>query len=470
MSLKSTELLPTRENLIETLEKDILGRNKHVWQFACFCDAQQDRCSIAIDSNWGKGKTFFVKHVQMLIESFNDFRKGDLDRDRIKKVFEKYSKANGEKGFVPEVCVYYDAWEHDDDEDPILSIIHEIVRKSANEYSLEKTNGIFEIIKNLIITIADIKTGGRLERIRGSIREGEKDYLSELKEQNKIHDQVNNFFSKLLPEQGERLIIFIDELDRCRPAFAVRLLERIKHYFSNENITFVFSVNVSELQHVLKQYYGQGFDSCRYLDRFFDYRLALPEANMNRYYDEIIGINEYWRYDSICQEVIKHMGFGLREAQKYYQNARIAASKIAHTNKIHRLSGTAIEFSIIVFVPIIIGLRMSNITRYYDFIEGRDSGPLIEIIGTAVPTADFFKNLLNSPKEKFVSISTGAEGEVLLVDKLNQVYRALFTEIKQGSGTATVVGNWIFDKDILNGVIQTANFMSSFVDFGGKEV
>ena len=88
MSLKSIELLPTRENLLETLEKDILGRNQFVWQFASFVNAQSDRCSIAIDSHWGKGKTFFVKHVQLLLESLNDHT-NISERDRIKKVFEK---------------------------------------------------------------------------------------------------------------------------------------------------------------------------------------------------------------------------------------------------------------------------------------------------------------------------------------------------------------------------------------------
>ena len=49
-------------------------------------------------------------------------------------------------------------------------------------------------------------------------------------------------------ERGNRLIIFIDELDRCKPTFAVHLLEQIKHYIFDDRITFVFSINLEQLQ------------------------------------------------------------------------------------------------------------------------------------------------------------------------------------------------------------------------------
>ena len=82
MAIKSMELEPTRENLLETLSKNLLDRNKSVWQFASFCDAQDGKCSIAIDAKWGSGKTFFVRHVQMLIESFNDFTTAVTEEER----------------------------------------------------------------------------------------------------------------------------------------------------------------------------------------------------------------------------------------------------------------------------------------------------------------------------------------------------------------------------------------------------
>lgn len=60
-----------------------------------------------------------------------------------------------------------------------------------------------------------------------------------------------------------RIIIFIDELDRCKPSYAVRLLEQIKHYMCDERITFILAVNTAQLQHTIRHFYGSEFDACR---------------------------------------------------------------------------------------------------------------------------------------------------------------------------------------------------------------
>lgn len=76
--------------------------------------------------------------------------------------------------------------------------------------------------------------------------------IEAIKTQKDIKKQVDDFLESLLPEKGNRLVVFIDELDRCKPSYAVRLLERIKHYFDHDRVTFVFSVNTKELHHTIK--------------------------------------------------------------------------------------------------------------------------------------------------------------------------------------------------------------------------
>ena len=94
------------------------------------------------------------------------------------------------------------------------------------------------------------------------------------------------------------------------------MLERIKHYYHKDNITFVFSVNLEELQHTIKNCYGNDFDACRYLDRFFDYRIELPPADMKKYYQSI-GMNETNNYfELVCREVFKQFDFSLKETEK----------------------------------------------------------------------------------------------------------------------------------------------------------
>jgi hypothetical protein len=104
----------------------------------------------------------------------------------------------------------------------------------------------------------------------------------------------------------------------------------------------------------VKCYYGEGFDACRYLDRFFDYRIALPPANMTRYYQELGLDNGSYAYKSVCKSVIEYCGVELREIEKFYRMAKIAAYKPTHNNHYFGFSdGNALQFSLCIIVPIV---------------------------------------------------------------------------------------------------------------------
>lgn len=75
------------------------------------------------------------------------------------------------------------------------------------------------------------------------------------------------------------LFVFIDEIDRCRPDFAIKLLEEIKYIFSVKGVVFVLSVNLEQLSWPISGAYGGGFDGHAYLQRFFDLQFLLPEPS-----------------------------------------------------------------------------------------------------------------------------------------------------------------------------------------------
>ncbi|MBK7493258.1 MAG: hypothetical protein IPI17_15895 [Nitrosomonas sp.] len=80
-----------------------------------------------------------------------------------------------------------------------------------------------------------------------------------------------DLIEKLTCDQGhlkKPLFIFIDELDRCRPLYAIELLERIKHLFVYQGIVFVIATDTEQLKHSINAIYGSGFDSTTYLRRF----------------------------------------------------------------------------------------------------------------------------------------------------------------------------------------------------------
>ena len=86
-----------------------------------------------------------------------------------------------------------------------------------------------------------------------------------------------------------RFVVVVDELDRCRPDYAVRFLECVKHVFEVEHVTFVLAANSTELAHAMSGVYGAEFDGERYLERFFDIRLRLPEGTREEFVARVVN-------------------------------------------------------------------------------------------------------------------------------------------------------------------------------------
>jgi archaellum component FlaF (FlaF/FlaG flagellin family) len=110
----------------------------------------------------------------------------------------------------------------------------------------------------------------------------------ELKSHNNVKHAIGNFKAQLsalvaalenVPLVQLPVFVFIDELDRCRPDYAIRLLEGIKHFFGIAGIYFIVATNLSELAHSVRSVYGEKFGGEQYLKRFFDMEYSLPEPS-----------------------------------------------------------------------------------------------------------------------------------------------------------------------------------------------
>ena len=99
------------------------------------------------------------------------------------------------------------------------------------------------------------------------------------------------------------IILFIDELDRCRPDYAVDMLEVIKHVFEVENVKIVLVTNTKQLRAAINHRYGAEVDAHKYLDKFLKYSFALPDKVVARFEDERTFVSI--RY---CQELIELNG------------------------------------------------------------------------------------------------------------------------------------------------------------------
>lgn len=96
-----------------------------------------------------------------------------------------------------------------------------------------------------------------------------------------------------LTERGKRAVLFIDELDRCRPDFAAQVLETTKFLFDQDLLSLVFTVNSKALSSIVTSRYGDGIDGARYLMRFYDRKISLHGFNSMDY---LLSISELAQY------------------------------------------------------------------------------------------------------------------------------------------------------------------------------
>lgn len=454
--MKAYDLQPTYENLLNTFTNDTIGRNSDVFHFVDILDSAEDNCSIALEGKWGSGKTFFVKQTKMVLDAHNDFLSNTCEEDRKKiKDLRASFYRNSAPELQPQVCVYYDAWENDNDDDPILSLVYTILHSTESDFSFKDTSCL-----RVAASILEVFSGREWAQLIESLK-GENP-LDKLKQDKAVEEKVHEFLESLLPEKGNRLVIFIDELDRCKPSYAVKLLERIKHYFIDDRITFVFSVNIDELQHTIRKYYGEGFDGSRYLDRFFDLRISLPSPNMQRYYQSL-GFNaSMYFYDIVCGAVIKTYHFQLREIARYLRLTKMAAYEPTHSNSFRFAfpDEKAIQFCLFYVVPIMIGLKVLNASKYTDFVEGHDYTSLLDI-SKSVPER-VFDQLLDRNETYSKKEEQQGKKLVTIESKLKLVYSALFENNYTLDRRDIAIGDLEFSAETKESILRTAGLLSGY--------
>lgn len=253
--MKKLELEPSEENLIKTFEDNILKRNIKISYFLDLLNNIDDSCTIAVDGRWGCGKTFFVKQVKLILDAYNPNSNLQEDiRKRVKNIAKTLVKMDGDSSeLMPQTTVYYDAWENDNNIDPMASLIYNISGSYAH-FDEKQYGKIKDTTCSVLKVLSATYLGFQLPIDKLVEIFQSSNPLEFQKIGYELRQKTKDFLDTIFVEQGNRCVIFIDELDRCRPDFAVQLLERIKHYFNNEHITFVFSVNTEELMNTINRY------------------------------------------------------------------------------------------------------------------------------------------------------------------------------------------------------------------------
>lgn len=456
--MQLSELKLNDKVIYDYFKEDLIGRNKSVIKFINYLNAINTNCSIAIDGRWGSGKTIFVKECQMIINQLNDFipSNEEINNEDLKLNIRCSTENHMELDIKPQIAIYYDAWENDD-EDPILSLLYEICRTPYCDSNFFKTRNIIDIANEICKLVNGKDFSNLFESLKGD------DNLTSVKQSKGLKELINDFFNSLLPEQGERLVVFIDELDRCKPSFSVEFLEKIKHYFCNDKITFVFSINSEELQHTIKKYYGESFDGYKYLSKLFDLYIELPKANLTNYYHALNLKNESKSAHFIIDSVFTKYNFQLREIRKFMILYNIIMCNKNVDNMLYSLEN-AYNFAMVFIVPILIALKITDVNAYDDFVDGKNSGYFSEILEEYQLTTHGLTVLLDEnesyiDKENYIKVTKK--------EKLEKLYYTIFARNDisyKGYNVGKVFVYKNTKKDILEAVSLLADFSDIKID------
>ena len=218
---------------------------------------------IAVDGEWGSGKTFFLK-----------------------RWCAEFSK-QGNK------AIYFHAWEDDFHTDPLTAIIGQLWSELEEGKMKDIGNLLNENWQDTVkeATLNLSYSGVKLGDFQSPARKTLDEYLKGRAGIDILQKQLQELADATHEKTARPLVFIVDELDRCRPTFAIELLERVKHIVGVPGIVFIFGINQKELAKSIQSVYGE-IDTADYLRKFFDVGMTLPQAEASKYCLHLINTHK----------------------------------------------------------------------------------------------------------------------------------------------------------------------------------
>lgn len=363
------------DEIYQLLLTDPLNRKKHLLNIINIFQNINTPIVLGIDGDWGTGKTIFLRQLEYLI---NNQLPDTMAMDENLKEFKKKHQV-----------FYFNSWENDIYTNPLQSLLFNLSKDKKTlldeqGYDVQNILNIGKYIANIALKAS---TKGSLE-LDDFIMKKSSNTLDSIITIDQIKSELKKFLEVLT--KNKVLIIIIDELDRCKPMFAIELLEIVKHYFLHDNVHFILCSNKAELTHTVKNYYGNGFNGYEYLDRFIDFEYYLPEPiKKDYYYNTLNQKNKPYTYLAVI--IIEHFNLSLRQINKYVLYTELSFSiwdKSWDNNKTH-----------LMLSYYLLGLKIKNITEYNQFLKGNGLDKLSTLVEHNSHILDRFINSENPSTE-----------------------------------------------------------------------
>ena len=204
--------------------------------------------TIALDGGYGTGKTF---------------------------ILERWVQEMQDRG---QIAVYYNAWENDCDDDPLVSLIETLASNDKTNWRGRTLAAVDEALTGIVRKYSGIDT----QRVRRAAKDEQLGGLLDAaihrrKMRQSLKGNLSDLVDAARANEMAGPVVVIDELDRCRPTFANELMERVKHVLNVSGLVFVFGVNLVALRETVRAVYGN-IDVHQYLLRMFTTTSKMPRG------------------------------------------------------------------------------------------------------------------------------------------------------------------------------------------------
>lgn len=369
----------SNENILRTIKSDYFKRRDYLIYLADIVQNTEECTALAIDGSWGVGKTVFMQQFLLLLKDETIFN------EVCKESKVKYPSAVG---------FYYNAWENDTVNNPAINLLNSVIYENSI-FEGELKEATTKVLKQLTNIALKISTAGALGM--GDII-GEDDRTTTIKD---VRATFSDVINKIKENYGvEKVVIVIDELDRCRPDFAVDLLEELKHLYENKDLVFILATNINQLSNTIRKRYGNGFDAELYLQRFFDSIFTLHNSNSTAYIENELkfNINQSEIVAEVCKTAIKHLDMSAREINMFIKHIKtVTSGTIMKENCFYETDKVAKYL----FVPLGLALKYKNLRLFEKYRTGKfEKDEIIEFVKSSDRLEKWLSKWLNEKEEE----------------------------------------------------------------------
>ena len=353
MSNYSLSIAPTKENIKDSIYNDILGNNKWISDFLTLFLSTDDSI-IALNGKWGSGKTFLAKKMQEIINYKFNSQLG-IENDIF--INNAFKNLNSDSCFA----IYYNAWEYDNENNPIVSFLYYLLKTLGHKIHSDKFK---QIIENFISNVVEKISCGWVKIKSDGKKSNLEEVLSSVITSDYIYEEISGLLQELRSERCNKLVIIIDELDRCRPNYALKVIEMLNHYFKRDGILVLCMIDFEQLSNMIKTSYGTKTNAIMYLDKIFDMRFNIPEIDsIESYINFKVGTDYDDRYffDTICTEIIKEKNLTLRNIDRFLSYIKLLFSEFKkHSDFDFPVKGLIMYF----FTPYLISSLLFDLDEF----------------------------------------------------------------------------------------------------------